>query len=148
MNYYLNTLNKVKSLLKIDDTLTKEQSEVFQWQLLVDCPACEDYKFVIGKGGVNTIFVVTDSLQQVTSRRVMYPDQALELLTKLSRRKAYCYLAADKSKKEHGYFLHLKSAMKPREATRIISVDFSGKRRIEQVKKKDLYGNYAWTDQI
>jgi len=139
MNLYKNTLQKVRHLLKEDDNLTKEQCNKFQWQLLIkldDTP----YTFLVGKGGVITIFYSASSLE----RSVCYPEEILELLEKLSKTDVFIYSALDKNKKEIGFSYSKSLAKKLPKTKYVYSVDFKGKRKLILKKSTDLFGNKVW----
>ena len=126
MNYYANILAKVKSDLKIDDQLTKEQSKVFQWNHLLSVPD-HDFNFVIGKAGINTMYLLLDNIGTEHSRRVCYAEEALEILTKLSKHKAYCYVALDAKKNIVGYSVFKNRLKSVSSAVSICPVGFDGK---------------------
>lgn len=126
MNYYANLLVKVKGDLKADDQLTKEQSQAFQWNHLLSIPGHE-YHFVIGKGGINTIYLALDTLNNDDSRKVCYAEDAIEILTKLSKLKHYCYVALDAKKNYLAYSVHKNRLKSVRGAVSICTVSFDGK---------------------
>jgi hypothetical protein len=138
MNPYKNTLQKVKALLKEDDNLTKEQCELFQWQLLVKIPG--DYTFTLGKGGVNTIFYTASSEERV----VCYPDEILTILENLSKSNYFTYAALDKKKQVLGHSIYVKSAKRIKGAVYIASVNFKGKKVLRLRKDLDLFGKKVW----
>lgn len=139
LNPFLNLQTKVKALLKVDDTLTKDQCEMFQWQLLAKVPGC-DFSFIIGKGGVNTIFFTPAS----GKRDVVYPDEALELLASLCKQKVFCYAVYDKRKEVVGYFLNEADAKGADGAKYVRSVSFSGKSSLIWKREKNLFGKMEW----
>ncbi len=141
MNQYVNTLQKIKALLKEDDKLTTAQCECYQWQILVKVPG-HDATFVVGKGGVNTIFYSASS----TDRKVCYPEDILELLEKLSKSKVFVYLALDKKKNEIGYSVSLKRARKMEGARYIKALYLNGKQSLIQKKAPDLFGKAQWEE--
>ena len=149
MNYYSNLLVKVKGDLKADDQLTKEQSTVFQWNHLLSVPGV-DYHFVIGKGGVNTIYLLLDSLGTEDSRKVCYAEDAIEILVKLSKLKHYCYVALDKKKDPVGFSVHKNRLKTVEKASYICTVSFSGKISSPILKaQKALIGNeITWIENI
>lgn len=137
MNPYKNLLLKVRALLKEDDHLTKEQCEVHQWQLLAKL---HDYTFIVGKGGVNTIFFSASSEE----RSVCYPDEILDLLKKLSEGEVLAYVALDKKKEQLGYSVLLDQARAIKRARFLGVVNFKGKMTIIESKAADLHGKKTW----
>lgn len=141
MNTYQNTINKVKLLLKEDDQLTKEQCEMYQWQLLAKVPGT-DYTFVVGKGGVNTMFYSASSAERATC----YPEDMLEILNELAKSKTFVYVALDKRKEEVGFSAFIDKAKKMDGAKYIVAVSFSGKKKTVMKKQKDLFGKKQWEE--
>ena len=138
LNPYKNTLTKVKALLKEDDQLTKEQCELFQWQLLVKIPG--DFSFNVGKGGVNTIFYTASSEE----RAICYPEEMVTLLEKLAAGEVFCYQAYDKNKAPVGYSIDIASAKKFKGAKFVAAINFKGKRKMLEKKVVDLFGKKTW----
>jgi len=136
LNTFKNTIQKIRSLLKEDDNLTKEQCEMFQWQLLVKV---QDYSFSVGKGGVNTIFYSASSLD----RRVCYPDEILELLDSLAKSDVFVYVATANNE-ELGYSVLLESAKAIPGAKSVVAVSHLGKRKRVAKKVKNMYGKRVW----
>ncbi len=141
MNVYQNTLSKVKLLLKEDDNLTKEQCEMFQWQTLAKIPDT-NYTFLVGKGGVNTIFYSASSQERATC----YPEDMLDILSNLAKSKTFVYVALDKRKSEIGFSAFLDKAKKMEGAKYVLEVSFSGKKRTLMKKQKDLFGKKQWVE--
>lgn len=139
MNVFKNTVLKVRALLKEDDNLTKEQCELYQWQLLVKV---RDYTFSVGKGGVNTIFYSASSAE----RKVCYPDEILELLDNLAKSKVFVYVARDKNKEEVGYSISEEAAKAISGARFLTAISHSGKSKLLSKKVKNLYGKRSWQD--
>lgn len=137
MNPYKNLLTKVKALLKEDDHLTKAQCEQMQWQLLVKIA---DYQFVIGKGGVNTIFYTASSEE----RAICYPDEAIALLEKLAKGEVFTYIAVDKNKEVIGNALTVESAQAMKNARTVFSINFKGRRTVVSRKVVDLFNKKVW----
>lgn len=137
MNHYANILKKMKALLKEDDDLTKEQCEVHQWQLLAKIA---NYTFVVGKGGVNTIFYTRSSVDRV----VCYPDEMLEILEELSKSRIFTYVALDKKKKVLGNSIDPQLARGFKNARYLLSIDHKGRSKVIDKKTVDLFGKRSW----
>ncbi len=138
MNPYKNLLFKVRALLKEDDTLTKAQCEMFQWQLLAKIG---DYTFTVGKGSVNTIFYTASS----TQRAVCYPDEILTQLEALSkRRQIFVYVALDKQKEVLGYSSDLILAKGFKGAKYLSGVTFKGNRIPLEKKILNVFDKWDW----
>ncbi len=139
LNVYKNCAYKLRALLSSDSALKASECDQMQWQLLYKVPNCE-WNFVIGKGGVNTIFYSNSSLE----RNVCYPEDAKELLANLSKTEVFCYKALDKKKIVLGYFLLEKEALNCKNARYVASVSFKGKTTTLWKKQKDLFGKKQW----
>lgn len=137
MNVYKNLLAKVKVLLKEDDQLTKAQCEQMQWQLLVKVA---DYQFVVGKGGVNTIFYSSTS----TERAVCYPDEMLTILEDMAKGEVFAYIALNRKKEQIGYSINRNLAKKIKGAAYLAEVNYKGKRSMIEHKVVDLHGKRTW----
>lgn len=138
MNVYKNLLFKIRALLKEDDNLTKEQSELFQWQLLVKI---EEYTFSVGKGGVNTIFYSASS----TAREVCYPDEMLAKLENLSKRpKVFVYVAYSKKKELLVYSEDREVAKAAPGAHYLRAILFSGKSVPVEKRASGLFDGEGW----
>lgn len=140
MHPFKNLLQKVRALLKEDDHLTKEQCEQHQWQLLVKLP--NDYTFIVGKGGVNTIFYSETS----TERAVCYPDEIIALLERLSRENRFGYLALNAKRNPLCYSYNLEAMKAVKDCRYIAEINLKGKKRVCMEKTKDLYGKFDWQE--
>lgn len=139
MNPFKNTLEKVRALLKTDDNLTKDQCELFQWQLLVKVG---DYTAFFGKGGINTMFYSSSNVD----REVCYAEDMINLLRKLSKSKVFVYEALDSKKKPLGYSIDLDIAKRFKGARSIVAINFKGKRKTLEVNKPNLLGERTWQE--
>ncbi len=139
LNVYKNLYTKVKYLLHSERDLTVDEKKLFQWQLHASLGDAEP-AFVIGKGGANTIFY---SLSQ-GERKLCYPNDALDLLDNISKRKEFVYVALDKAKVKIGYFLLEAEALDCKNARYVASVSFKGKTTTLWKKQKDLFGKKQW----
>lgn len=139
LNPYANLVVKMRHLLKVDDPLTKDQCAMFQWQLLAKVPDC-DFSFIVGKGGVNTIFYLSASDKRV----VCYPDEALEILQNLSKRSVFCYAAYSKDKSHLGFFLYEEDALNCESARYVRSISHKGKATLIWKKRKNLFDKIVW----
>lgn len=90
MNPYKHLLTKMKYLVNEDRKVPDELKSNFQWSLVF---TKDPVKFVIGKGGVNTIFYLIGE-----TREVCYPEDALKLLEKKSLDKYIAYAVYSKEK--------------------------------------------------
>lgn len=139
MNPFKNTLDKVRALLKLDDNMTKEQCELFQWQLLVKV---KDYTAFFGKGGINTMFYSSSSVD----REVCYAEDMINLLRKLSKSKVFVYEALDSKKKPIGYSIDASIAKNMKGARTLVAINFKGKRKTVEVNKHNLLGERTWQE--
>lgn len=140
MNIYKNCLEKLRVLLVTDTTTSAEDCKVIQWQLLYQHPKFPDWKFVLGKGGVNTIFFSSSN----ATRKVCYPDEAKEMLQSLSKRDAMCYSAFDGNGDTLGIFLFEDDAKSCKGARKVKRVAHNGKTKTLWKKEKDLFGKRDW----
>lgn len=92
MNPLLHLLTKVKYLLHCESKLTDEQKALHQWQLLTSRGSIN---YIVGKGGVNTCFYVLGENERV----VCYPQELVDMLTKLSKEKYSEYVIVNQAKK-------------------------------------------------
>ena len=81
---YRSMLSKVKALLKVESGQTLEERKSQQWQLLFDI---DNTKFIVGKGGANTMFYTVGDKERV----LCYPDELLSFLSKFVEHKHSTY---------------------------------------------------------
>ena len=87
MNPYAHLYKKVKSLLQHEANLTPADKQMNEW--VVTLQMAPDLKLLVGKGGVNTIFYKFGTGE----RKLCYPDEILEKLDRLARKKFWFYTA-------------------------------------------------------
>lgn len=135
---FTNTLKKVNALLKVDSNNEHDLSKNLQWQILVQCNE-HPWKFIVGKGGINTIFYTHSS----EARKVVYPADIKKIMKQLAKRKDYCYEAYTKDNTALGTYLFLEDAKAVKHAKKIIIIHLDGTKT--QIKlKKDIYKNKEW----
>lgn len=89
---YRSMLSKVKALLKVEAGHNATERSAQQWQLLFDV---DGVQFIIGKGGVNTMFYTVGTADRV----LCYPDELIEFLERLIRSKYASYAICNASGK-------------------------------------------------
>lgn len=81
---YRALLAKVKALLSVESTHDKELRAAQQWQLFAKI---DGVQFIVGKGGVNTMFYSVGNNERV----LCYPDELITFLESLCRTKYSLY---------------------------------------------------------
>jgi hypothetical protein len=84
-NPYRHAAIKIRALLQTEAKMSPEERQMNQWTLLIKFA---DTQMVIGKGDVNTMFLI---LGATGKRRVCYPDSLLEKLTALGDQRYWRY---------------------------------------------------------
>ena len=89
---YRAMLAKVKALLRIETAHNKEERSAQQWQLFFEI---DGIQFIVGKGGVNTMFYSVGKGDRV----LCYPEELLTFLEELVHKKYSSYAICDSSGK-------------------------------------------------
>lgn len=84
-NPYRHVHSKVRMLLASEARMSADERRACQWTVLVKF--CDTY-ILVGKGDVNTVFM---QIGEAGTRRVVYPDTALERLAALGTQPYWMY---------------------------------------------------------
>jgi len=140
MNPYKHLLTKMKYLVNEDKRVDDAEKADFQWSMVF---TRGPVKFMIGKGGVNTIFYIMGD-----KREVCFPDDALKLLEKKSLDKYIAYAIYSKKKElVAGPFLFHDDAMALRagKGQFFIGIKASGKLVPLYAAKPNLFDKLSWS---
>lgn len=136
---YRSMLSKVRALLKIEASHSKEDRASQQWQLLFDI---DNTQFMVGKGGVNTTFYKVGDTQRI----LCYPNELLEFLESLTRRKYATFAICNKGGRiVKSGLLSEKAALAKNAPVGFYIVAMENGRKVRLfVRKSGVFGDNLW----
>lgn len=129
---------KVKGLLTVEASMSKEERQAQQWQLLF---TIDGTQYLVGKGGVNTMFYIVGSNGK---RKLCLPHEMLDILDGWANTKTEWAIAAPDGTLKLRMIANEKEALKlsPPKDYRIVNV-VEGKIRAKYLRVKGVTSD-AW----